>query len=195
MTMKSKVELKEVFSGLASILIKKGGITDFATVEADFDLPVEVDSLSMSQGAPTLNHYKVHGLQSDWAVTSTPGEFEFSAFVPSVHEDLINYFLGEANVVAASKINGKGYKGISATLKDVKLNVGMVLLSEDESHAFVVKNMTVYATPTLDSPTTKPLGFTLTGSIVLDDAAATGASDDNIAFLTRDTTQDAGAGV
>ena len=162
MTMKSKVELKEVFSGLASILIKKGGITDFATVEADFDLPVEVDSLSMSQGAPTLNHY----------------------------EDLINYFLGEANAVAASKINGKGYKGISATLKDVKLNVGMVLLSEDDSHAFVVKNMTVYATPTLDSPTTKPLGFTLTGSIVLDDAAATGASDDNIAFLTRDTTQD-----
>ena len=78
MAMKSKQELKEVFSGLSSIMLVKGGITDFATVEPDFDLPVTVDSLNLSQAEPTLNRTKVHGLQADWAVTSTAGDITFA---------------------------------------------------------------------------------------------------------------------
>ena len=185
MAMKSKIELKDVFSGLSSILVVKNGITDFATIAPDFDLPVTVDSLSMTQDAPTLNHYKVHGLQADWAVTATPGDFTFSATVPSVHKDLVGYFLGEANDVSASSINGEEYEGISATLNSVKLNMGIVLLSEDKQKAVVVKKMAVYATPNYENGSTTPFAFTLTGSIELEDNTTGGATDDNIAFLTK----------
>ena len=44
MAMKTKLELKDVFSGLSSIMLVKGGITNFTTVTPDFDLPVTVDS-------------------------------------------------------------------------------------------------------------------------------------------------------
>ena len=120
MAMLTKQALKEVFMGLASIYVKKGGITNFTTVEPDYDLPVTVDSLSMTQDAPTLNHVKIHGLQSDWAVSATPGDFTFSATVPSVSEELVSYFMGEANPVATSTINGVAYEAFSATLNSVK---------------------------------------------------------------------------
>ena len=109
MAMKSKQELKEVFSGLSSIMLVKGGITDFATVEPDFDLPVTVDSLNLSQAEPTLNRTKVHGLQADWAVTSTAGDITFAATVPSISEDLVSFFLGEANKVATASVNGQTF--------------------------------------------------------------------------------------
>ena len=185
MAMKSKLELKDVFSGLSSIMVVKGGISDFATITPDFDLPVTVDSLSMTQDAPTLNHYKVHGLQSDWAVTATPGDFTFSATVPSVHADLVEYFLGESNDVATAAINGEEYEGISATLNSVKLNMGIILLSEDKQKAVVVKKMAVYATPNYENGSTTPFAFTLTGSIEMEDSTTGGSTDDNIAFLTK----------
>jgi hypothetical protein len=83
MAMKTKLELKDVFSGLSSIMLVKGGITNFTTVTPDFDLPVTVDSLSLSQAEPTLNRTKVHGLQADWAVTSTAGDIinSFNRFI------------------------------------------------------------------------------------------------------------------
>ena len=116
MAMKSKQELKEVFSGLSSIMLVKGGITDFATVEPDFDLPVTVYSLNLSLAEPSLNRTKVHGLQADWAVTSTAGDITFAATVPSISEDLGSFFLGEANKVATASVNGQEYSGISVTL-------------------------------------------------------------------------------
>lgn len=185
MAMKSKIELKDVFSGLSSIMVVKDGIRDFATVTPDFDMPVTIDSLSMSQDAPTLNHYKVHGLQADWAVTATPGDFTFSATVPTIHKDVVGYFLGEANEVATSTINGVSYQGISASLKSVKLNMGIILISEDGNKAIVIKKMAVYATPQYENGSTTPFAFTLTGSIEIEDGAITEQTDDNIAFLSK----------
>ncbi len=185
MAMLTKQALKEVFMGLASIYVKKGGITDFATVEPDYDLPVTVDSLSMTQDAPTLNHVKIHGLQSDWAVSATPGDFTFSATVPSVAEELVSYFMGEANEVTNSVINGVAYEGFSATLNSVKLNLGIVLVSEDRQHALLIKNMAVYATPNYDNASTTPFSFLLTGSVEATDASSGGQDDDQIAFLTK----------
>lgn len=185
MAMLTKQALKEVFMGLASIYVKKGGITNFTTVEPDYDLPVTVDSLSMTQDAPTLNHVKIHGLQSDWAVSATPGDFTFSATVPSVSEELVSYFMGEANPVATSTINGVAYEGFSATLNSVKLNMGIVLVSEDGQHALLIKNMAVYATPNYDNASTTPFSFLLTGSVEATDVSSAGHDDGQIAFLTK----------
>lgn len=186
MAMKSKQELKEVFSGLSSIMLVKGGITDFATVEPDFDLPVTVDSLNLSQAEPTLNRTKVHGLQADWAVTSTAGDITFAATVPSISEDLVSFFLGEANKVATSTVNGQEYSGISVTLNSKKINAGFALLSEDGEKCILVKKMAIYARPLFENASTTPFAFALSGTIEIEDgAASTAASDDNIAFLTK----------
>ena len=185
MALLTKQELKDVFMDLATIYVVKGGITDFATVSPDYDLPVTVDSLSMTQDAPTLNHVKVHGLQSDWAVSSTPGDFNFSATVPTQAKELVCYFMGEANPIATSTINGIAYEGFGASLNSVKLNMGLVLLSADGIHAILIKKMAVYATPNYENGSTTPFAFTLTGSIEIEDGATGGATDDNIAFLTK----------
>ena len=47
------------------------------------------------------------------------------------------------------------------------------------------KKLAVYATPNYENGSTTPFGFTLTGSIELEDSAGTAAADDNIAFLTK----------
>nr|DAV38590.1 MAG TPA: hypothetical protein [Caudoviricetes sp.] len=186
MAMKKKTELKDVFSGLSSIMIKQGGISDLATVSPEWDLPVTVDSLSMSQGEPTLNRTKVHGLSGDWCVTSTPGDFSFSATVPSVSKELVEYFMGGATQVTASTINDEKYKGFSVKSKTVKKYVGVVLLSEDEMKACVVKKLAIFATPLFENASTTPFGFKLTGSIELSDD-----DGDDIAFLEKDTNADA----
>jgi hypothetical protein len=186
MAMKTKQELKDVFSGLSSIMLVKGGITDFASVKPDFDLPVTVDTLTLSQAEPTLNRTKVHGLQADWAVTSTAGDITFTATVPSMSKELVGYFLGEANDISNATVNGVTYSGFSATLSNKKLNVGFALLSDDAEKCLLVKKMAIYARPLFENASTTPFGFELSGTIEIEDGAVSGASsDDNIAFLTK----------
>lgn len=139
MAMKTKQELKDVFSGLSSIMLVKGGIANFATVTPDFDLPVTVDTLSLSQAEPTLNRTKVHGLQADWAVTSTAGDITFAATVPSVSKELVEYFLGKTTEIAQATINNQQFKGFSTVLNSKKLNVGFALISDDGEKCLLVK--------------------------------------------------------
>lgn len=176
-----KSELKDVFIGLSQVLVVKGGINDFSSVSPELELPVTVDTLTLSMGEATLNRVKVHGLQSDWAVTTTPGDFEFACTIPSIHEDLIEYFFGEANAIADSTVNGVNYKGFSITAKNVSRDLGIVLINEGEDKAVLFKKMTV--TPSLDfeNGSTTPIGINLTGIMV----AAEGTSDDDVAFLTK----------
>ena len=186
MAAKSKAELKDVFIGLSQILVVKGGITDFATVSPELDLPVTVDSLTLSMGEATLNRVKVHGLQADWAVTTTPGEFEFACTIPSVGDVLMAYFFGneqgEVTRIASATINGvSGYKGFSITAKNVSRDLGIILINEGEDKAVLFKKMTVTAAIAFENGSTTPLGINLTGTMV----AAEGESTDDIAFLTK----------
>lgn len=176
-----KSELKDVFIGLSQILVVKNGISDFTSVAPEMEIPVTVDSLTLSMGEATLNRVKVHGLQADWAVTTTPGEFEFSCTIPSIHEDLIEYFFGEANSIAASTVNDVSYKGFSMTAKNVSRDLGIVLINEGEDKCVLFKKMTVTPSLAFENGSTTPLGITLTGTMV----AASGSSDDDVAFLTK----------
>lgn len=176
-----KSELKDVFIGLSQILVVKGGITDFTSVSPEMEIPVTVDTLTLSMGEATLNRVKVHGLQSDWAVTTTPGEFEFSCTIPSIHKDLIEYFFGEANTISAAEVNGVSYKGISMTAKNVSRDLGIILINEGEDKAVLFKKMTVTPSLAFENGSTTPLGINLTGTMV----AAEGTSDDDVAFLTK----------
>ena len=181
MAAKSKSDLKDVFIGLSQIMVVKGGITDFTNVAPELEIPVTVDTLTLSMGEATLNRVKVHGLQSDWAVTTTPGEFEFSCTIPSVHEELIKYFFGESNEIASSTVNGVNYSGFSFTAKNVSRDLGIVLVNEGEDKCVLFKKMTVTPSLSFENGSTTPIGINLTGTMV----AAEGASDDDIAFLSK----------
>lgn len=176
-----KSELKDVFIGLSQILVVKGGITDFASVTPELEIPVTVDTLTLSMGEATLNRVKVHGMQADWAVTTTPGDFEFSCTIPSVHQTLIEYFFGEANSIAASEVNGVNYKGFSLTAKNVSRDLGIVLINEGEDKCVLFKKMTVTPALAFENGSTTPIGINLTGTMVASD----GTSDDDVAFLTK----------
>lgn len=178
-----KSELKDVFIGLSQIMVVKGGISDFASVVPDMEIPVTVDSLTLSMGEATLNRVKVHGLQADWAVTTTPGDFEFSCTIPSVHKSLIEYFFGEANTIAAATVNEVEYKGFSLTAKNVSRDLGIVLINEGEDKCVLFKKMTITPTLSFENGSTTPIGINLTGTMVATD----GASDDDVAFLTKTT--------
>lgn len=189
MALISKQELKDVFSGLSSILLKKEGFTDFATLEPDFDLPVTVDSLSLTVGEPTINSVKVHGLQLDWSVTATPGEASFAATVPSVDKDLIAYFMGGSTAIASASLKvaegEKGtisMKGFSTKLTTKKINAGIVLVNEAQDKAVVIKQLAIYARPLFENASTTPFGFALSGSL---EVATEGANTDDIAFLEK----------
>jgi hypothetical protein len=132
-------------------------------------------------GEPTLNRVKVHGLQSDWAVTTTPGEFEFACTIPSVHKDLINYFFGEANEITGATVDGKSYNGFSFSAKNVSRDFGLILVNEGEDKAVLFKKMTVTPSLAFENGSTTPIGINLTGTMV----AAEGTSDDDVAFLTK----------
>lgn len=181
MAAKKKSELKDVFIGVSQVLLKKDGISDFANVAPEMEVPVTVDTLTLSMGEPTLNRVKVHGLQSDWAVTTTPGEFEFSCTIPSVHKDLITYFFGEANAIDTATVDGKSYAGFSFSAKNVSRDFGLILINEGEDKAVLFKKMTVTPSLAFENGSTTPIGINLTGTMV----AAEGTSDDDVAFLNK----------
>ena len=181
--LKTKNDLKDVFIGLSQIMIKKGGITDFTSVEPEYEIPVTVDSLSLSMGEATLNRVKVHGLQTDWAVTSTPGDFEFACTIPSTHKELLGYFFGEANNIANAAVNGKNYNGVSLSVKNVQRDMGIILINEAEDKCVLFKKMTITPALAFENGSTEPIGIKLTGTLV----AGGGTNDDDVAFLTKTT--------
>lgn len=178
--MKTKKELKDVFMGLSEIRTVKGGISDFKTVVSEMEIPVLVDTLTMSMGEPTKNSVKVHGLQTDWAVTYTAGEFNFACTIPSTHKDLCEYFFGEANIIENATIDGKSASGISLTMKNVMVDLGLVLLNETGDKVVLVKKLSVTPRFVFENASTTPIGIALTGSLVVSEGEE---NDDDIAFL------------
>lgn len=183
MAMKAKGELKDIFSGLNGVYVKKNGLDNFTSLNFDYDMPVTVDSFSFNQAEPTLNRTKVHGLQADWTVTSTAGEVTISATVPTIDDELTSWFLGGGTDIASAVLNGdstSSWSGKSYTLQSVKLYMGLGLISDDKTKLCLIKKIAVYATPLFENASTTPFGFRLTGTIEASDDA-----EDNIAFLTK----------
>lgn len=182
-----KTQLKDVFIGVSQVMLKKGGIENFNNVAPEIEVPVTVDSLSLSMGDATLNRVKVHGLQTDWAVTSTPGDFEFSCVIPSISKELIDYFFGEANTVKTDGVEGATIDGITYTkafsfsMKNIQRDLGLIIINEAEDKCVIFKKMTVTATFEWSNGSTEPIGIKLTGTLV----AGEGSDDDDIAFLTK----------
>lgn len=180
---KTKKQLKTVFAGLSSIMLQKTPITlttsqsstTISSIAPDFDLPVKVDTLSLTQGAPSINHYKVHGQASDWCSTATPQDAEIAMTIPSVAEDLLQYFFGNAGSVTYTSGTGESaesWSGKGVVNDAVKVVCSLVLLSDTGKDMFIIRNAALWASLQYENASTEPIAILISGTIEGDDETA-----------------------
>lgn len=184
MAFQALTTFKEVFMGANSFLIQKTPITEFTLFNPDMEIPVTVDSMNLTQAEPTINRVKVHGLQTDWASSATPGDITFAATIPSIEENLVQFFMGESNKItnATITIGDQSYTGtgFSTSINMHRLNVSLGVMDDSRKKLIIIKNLTIYASPLFENASTTPFAFRLTGTIEASDGS--GADDDNIGF-------------
>ena len=148
-----------------------------------------VDTLKITQDSPTINHYKVIGLDADWTSSSTAGDMSVELTVPSVNEEIIKTCFGEsayAQITKASITTGDttvdngatGYEGYAWEASKYKMEGTFVLVEATKNNLFVVTNLALYATFLYDNTSTEPIAFKLTGTVE-------GAGQKSFAYLKK----------
>lgn len=189
MAAKTKQELKDVFNGVCDLYFQSDE-ADLSSatlaLKPEFDIPVTVDTLQITQDDPTINHYKVIGLDGDWTSSSTAGDMQVQLTVPTKSEEVMKVFYGESAVstitgatlsTGDSDVDGT-YNGYALELKKKKLTGTFILVDEEKTNLFVITNLALYAKPLYENPGTEPFAIQLTGAIE-------GAGKKSFAFLKK----------
>ncbi|WP_333615533.1 hypothetical protein [Bacteroides pyogenes] len=172
--MKTKIDLKDVFNGVSSLLFQSA-VVDLSqaniNLSPEYDLPVTVDTLEITQDDPTINHYKVIGLAGDWTSSAEVGETSIKFTVPTKNTDVLKLGWGAdavkdvtATVANTTTLDGT-YKGVSLNNKKHKVTGTFVLVNEEETDIMVVTNVALYAKPLYDNPGTNPFAVEFSGTI------------------------------
>lgn len=189
--MKKKQELKDVFNGLSSLLYQSA-VADLSqasiTITPEYDLPVTVDTLQFSQDDPTINHYKVIGLDGDWTSSATLGDMNIQFTVPTKAKDVLELAYGADAVksITAATINtgdteidnANGYEGVSIKLEKKKITGTFVLVDEEKENLMVLTNVALWAKPLYENPGTEPFAIQFTGTME-------GAGSQSLAWLKK----------
>lgn len=188
MALKKKTELKEVFADLVSVLVQETPIDLTAktiTLAPEYDLPVTIDTLTIQQGEPTINHYKVHGLTSDWVSTSTPGDFEISMTVPTLHSDVLKLAYGTSAInnyevsFTGESSTAQSFKGIGVNMEQHKVECSLALLNSTKDKLLVINNAALWASPLYENGSTDPFAIRFTGTLETSEGA-------DILYLAKD---------
>lgn len=192
MAMKKKQELKDVFNGLSSLLYQSA-VVDLSsgtpTITPEYDLPVTVDTLQITQDDPTINHYKVIGLDGDWTSSATLGDMSIQFTVPTKAVEVLKLAYGEDAVKSITKLSistgdaeidnaANGYEGSSVMLKKKKITGTFVLVDEEKENLMVMTNVALWAKPLYDNPGTEPFAIQFTGTME-------GAGTQSMAWLKK----------
>ena len=191
--MKTKQELKDVFNGLSSLLYQSV-VVDLSqavlSITPEYDLPVAVDTLQISQEDPTVNHYKVIGLDGDWTSSATLGNMNIQFTVPTKAKEVLKLAYGEDAVKDITKLtintgdadidNAQGYHGVSLSLKKKKVTGTFVLVDESKENLMIITNVALWAKPLYENPGTEPFAIQFTGTME-------GAGSQSIAWLKKGT--------
>lgn len=189
MSTKSKKELKDVFNGLSSLLYQSS-IVDLAQstleIKPEYDLPVTVDTLQISQDDPTINHYKVIGLDGDWTSSATLGNMNIKFTVPTKAKEVLVLAYGSDAVkditslklVTGADETGETYSGVSLNLKKQKVTGTFVLVDEEGVNLMILTNVALWAKPLYENPGTEPFAIQFTGTME-------GAGKESIAWLKK----------
>lgn len=189
MAIKKKIDLQgDVFEGISSVFAVKGGITTTsgtATIsESDvLEFPVSDESgFNFDTGQPSIEHFKVQGLNTDWVNTFTPGDGQITLEIPCNETNIFEACFGETGVTTTltipsgimgtnTSITGKAY---AAAQKAVVF--GMLILNDTADKALYIKKAKFMAQAIFDG-SNKPLCVVLTGTI------ASGADSDAFGIL------------
>lgn len=178
MALKRKIDLQgDVFEGISSVFAVKGGITTVegaATItEANMlEFPVSDDSgFNFDTGAPSINHFKVKGLNADWVNTFTPGDGELTLEIPCNETGIMAACFGDEGVQSTitlptgftiggkTKIAGKLYASAQKAVY-----FGLLILNDTEDKVLFIKKAKFMAQAIFDG-SNKPLCVVLTGAI------------------------------
>lgn len=201
MAAKTKQELKQVFNEVCDLYYQKAEVDlskETIEITPEFNLPVTTDTLQITQDDPTINHYKVIGLDADWTSTSSPGDMKIQLTVPTINKEVMQIFYGDNSVADITKAtvttgdtevdNEAGYEGYALEPKKKKIQGTFVLVDAEKNNLFIVTNFALYAKFLYDNVGTDPFAIQLIGSIE-------GAGKKCFAFLKKkQRSGDAGAG-
>ena len=171
--MKTKSELKDVFSGISSLWYQKTELDLSAqslTITPDYDVPVKVDTITFEQGDPTLEHYKVIGLSGDWVTSAESGDIDLSFRVPTKHSDVLKMAYGNDAVktITGATVDGATYDGTGLVLQQKKIDGTFVFVNEDKTKLLVLTNVSLWAKPVIDQDTKGVFAIDFNGSIETD---------------------------
>ena len=189
--MKTKQELKDVFNGLSSLLYQST-VVDLSqatlSITPEFDIPVTVDTLQISQEDPTVNHYKVIGLDTDWTSSATLGNMTIQFTVPTKKKEILTLAYGADAVKEITKLtidtgdadidHEAGYAGFSIQLKKKKITGTFVLVDEEKENLMIMTNISLWAKPLYENPGTEPFAIQFTGTME-------GAGSQSMAWLKK----------
>lgn len=178
MAAKTKIDLKDVFNE-ASSLLYQSDVLDLSGANAlaiapEYDLPVTVDTLQISQDDPTVNHYKVIGLDADWTSSATLGDMTVQFTVPTKAKEVLILAYGTDAVkdIASATITGSGntdvdgtYKGHAVELKKHKITGTFVIVDGTYTNLFVIAGVALWAKPLYENASTEPFAIQFTGTI------------------------------
>ena len=167
--------INEVFSDIDAIFAVKGGFPDASSGAVDassldiVEFPCERGSFNYTGGDATINHFKVHGLNADWAQTFTPGDGQVSMNVPTYGTDILELVYGKTGTdltltLPAGVAEKTSFKGKSFSYEQKQVTLGILVLNGTGDKALYIKKVTFVATPTMDNEN-NPLYVTLTGTM------------------------------
>lgn len=145
----------------------------------DYDLPVHLDDLTLEEGDPTVNHYKIFGQDADWVATATKGDFSIKMVVPTSHKEVLKLAYGDDAVVEAGATNGGvSYQGVGLTVTKHEVRGTVVLINEAYDKMLIISNAVLWASLKFSDASTTPVAVQFDGTF-----EATGNPD--ILFLKK----------
>ena len=179
----------DVFEGISSVFALAGGLPDGLDVSSSDlkEFPVSDDSgFNFDTGKPSIEHFKVKGLNTDWVNTFTPGDGEITLEIPCNETNILDMCFGRAGTTASVTLpSGLAAGGTAATGKSYPVTqkavyLGLLILNDTEDKLLFIKKAKFMAQIIFDG-SNKPLCVVLTGTI------AAGASTDAFGICTIST--------
>ena len=186
MAIKKKIQMQgDVFEGISSVFIVKGGITTTSgagtIVESDVqEFPVSDDSgFNFDTGAASVEHFKVKGLNSDWVNTFTPGDGSITLEIPCNETGIMQTCFGDAGTATELTIpsgivgTNTSIEGLAYAPAQKAVMLGLLVLNDTADKVLYIKKAKFMAQVIFDG-SNKPLCVVLTGAIANADADAFG---------------------
>ena len=184
-TITKKIQMQDdVFEGISAVFPVPDGITfngnsaDLSAVDL-LEFPVSDDSgFNFDTGQPSIEHFKVKGLQADWVNTFTPGDGEITLEIPCNNTNILELCYGQTGTnvtitlpaAATAKNVGTG-KAYAPAQKAIYL--GLLILNDAEDKLLFIKKAKLMAQTIFDG-SNKPLCVVLRGAIANADATSFG---------------------